>query len=165
MAALPELQHSQRPLAQVSIPCFTEPLIGVRWGLRWAQTSSPRCWRKASRRCPQSCSSSSHSASLSSTAAQKPSATPPTSDHAIDPAARSIRGARGLLVSNAWPLPTWHQSPPATQGLHPQPSPRDRGRRQWQRRRAVAVPVHQRGGVAVVARGAEQQPPGFAAVQ
>jgi hypothetical protein len=52
-------------------------------------TSSPRCIRKASRRWRQSCSSWSRSgsatlaygqvtASLSSTAAQKPSATPPT---------------------------------------------------------------------------------------
>ena len=41
-------------------------------------TSSPRCIRKASRRWRHSCSSWSRSASISSTAAQKPSATPPT---------------------------------------------------------------------------------------
>ena len=41
-------------------------------------TSSPRCSRKASRRWRHSCSSWSRSAPLSSTAAQKPSATPPT---------------------------------------------------------------------------------------
>jgi hypothetical protein len=43
-----------------------------------AEDAGPRCIRKASRRWRHSCSSSSRSASLSSTAAQKPSATPPT---------------------------------------------------------------------------------------
>jgi hypothetical protein len=61
-------QHSQRPLARVSTRYFTEPLIGVRWRLLCANTSSPPCMRKASRRWWQNCSSWSRSASLSSTA-------------------------------------------------------------------------------------------------
>jgi hypothetical protein len=54
-------QHLRRPLARVSTLDFTEPLIGLRWRLRWANTSSPRCSRKASRRWRHSCCSSSRS--------------------------------------------------------------------------------------------------------
>ena len=57
-------QHSQRPLARVSTRYLIESLIGVRCRLQWANTSSPRCARKASRRWRQSSSNSSRSLSL-----------------------------------------------------------------------------------------------------
>jgi hypothetical protein len=43
-------QHSQRPRARVSTRYSTEPLIGLRWRERWANTSSPRCSRNPSSR-------------------------------------------------------------------------------------------------------------------